>query len=1073
MKGFKKSVLMVFISLQFVLCLNSLGATLKEKFNCTKLITFKWGIQEGTVGLLKGPDRFYGPRSLEIDETTGRILILDSENERVSIFDNNGNHIHSFAIDEHADELLLTKKQTLFILNCSTKTIKEFNLKGQVISHYIFSDVTEPITGINLIDSHPALETADGKTIKYDDSHKEIQNKTYQSATSMKRIITGRIRGNKTFIVERQFPQRGILKLYNDETQLEKEIPILPHEGNNIETINLLGIDNLNNIYLVVEESINPGFKIKRLLKKMSPNGELLAESVIPYSCYAYIFKDLKLTASGKVYQMLPLEKGLEVLEWSPISISIENENYEDLIFFSGSLITDKENNQEAISLLRLIDVDSYSLAEAAITPDNILYRAQQYANLTFNVNSSNITPLGGVSCGGKTVETNIRTSGTYTGVPYKWGGFSGIIGVTSYTDCGYNFSQGLNAGLYAGDKNCDTSFGSCCAVGVDCSGFVSQCWGLSTKYSTSTLPPVSYLLYSYDFLEQGDALNNLSSHVMLFFRRETDGRFTVYESSALDWKVSLRSYYAYQISGYSPYRYWQYSASNKFSVGTRVQVATTENLPVRNSYTRSATQLYSVTYPATGTIVEGPIENEGFLWVRVQWDGQSTPGWCNSAPLAKVQTSTVTITVATVPTSLQVTVDGANYTTPVSFQWTPGSQHSVSTSSPQSGPSGTRYVFSSWSDGGAQSHTITTPSTNTTYTANFTTQYSLTTSANPTNGGTVSPSGTNWYNSGQTVSVQATPNTGYKFSSWSGDASGSNNPISITMNTPKNIVANFNTSTAVTISFASSPSGLQVTVDGANYTTPVSFQWTPGSQHSVSTSSPQSGPSGTRYVFSSWSDGGAQSHTITTPSTNTTYTANFTTQYSLTTSANPTNGGTVSPSGTNWYNSGQTVSVQATPNTGYKFSSWSGDASGSNNPISITMNTPKNIVANFNIVSPLILALSGQRLEGRAWIIKVEYANLSLTVSKSGPIDVNRYTLIRKVANQSYVSIKEFSDSELKNNSWTFNDINLNRSVTYSYLVEARAADGSVIARSNELTLPSNKTVTTLGTSSKERTKR
>lgn len=66
--------------------------------------------------------------------------------------------------------------------------------------------------------------------------------------------------------------------------QLEKEIPILPHEGNNIETINLLGIDNLNNIYLVVEESINPGFKIKRLLKKMSPNGELLAESVSSYS---------------------------------------------------------------------------------------------------------------------------------------------------------------------------------------------------------------------------------------------------------------------------------------------------------------------------------------------------------------------------------------------------------------------------------------------------------------------------------------------------------------------------------------------------------------------------------------------------------------------------------------------------------------------------------------------------------------------------------------------------------------------------------------------------------------------
>ncbi len=276
-----------------------------------------------------------------------------------------------------------------------------------------------------------------------------------------------------------------------------------------------------------------------------------------------------------------------------------------------------------------------------------------------------------------------------------------------------------------------------------------------------------------------------------------------------------------------------------------------------------------------------------------------------------------------------------------------------------------------------------------------------------------------------------------------------------------------------VTISFSSSPSGLQVTVDGTNYTTPVNFQWTPGSQHSISTISPQGGPSGTRYVFSSWSDGGAQSHTITTPSTNTTYTANFTTQYSLTTSANPTNGGTVSPSGTSWYNSGQTISVQATPNTGYKFSSWSGDASGSTNPTSITMNAPKNIVANFSIISPLILSLSGQRLEGRAWIIKVEYANLNFTVSKSAPIDINRYVLLRKVANQPYMSIKEFSDSELKNNTWTFNDINLNRSVTYNYVVEARAANGSAIARSNELNLPSNRTVTTLGTSSKERTKR
>ena len=125
--------------------------------------------------------------------------------------------------------------------------------------------------------------------------------------------------------------------------------------------------------------------------------------------------------------------------------------------------------------------------------------------------------------------------------------------------------------------------------------------------------------------------------------------------------------------------------------------------------------------------------------------------------------------TIATVPSGLQVTVDGTGYTSPATLNWVPGSSHTVSISTPQSGGSGTQYVFASWSDGGAQSHTITAPASSTTYTANFTTQYSLTTSVNPSGGGTVSPSGVNWYSSGQSVSVSATSSAGYIFSSWTG----------------------------------------------------------------------------------------------------------------------------------------------------------------------------------------------------------------------------------------------------------------------------------------------------------------
>jgi uncharacterized repeat protein (TIGR02543 family) len=70
-------------------------------------------------------------------------------------------------------------------------------------------------------------------------------------------------------------------------------------------------------------------------------------------------------------------------------------------------------------------------------------------------------------------------------------------------------------------------------------------------------------------------------------------------------------------------------------------------------------------------------------------------------------------------------------------------------------------------------------------------------------------------------------------------------------------------------------------------------------------------------------------------------------TTYQLTTSVNGQ--GTVSPAnGT--FNNGEIVTVMATAATGYTFSGWTGDATGSANPLSVTMSSNKNIIANFTI---------------------------------------------------------------------------------------------------------------------------
>jgi hypothetical protein len=105
----------------------------------------------------------------------------------------------------------------------------------------------------------------------------------------------------------------------------------------------------------------------------------------------------------------------------------------------------------------------------------------------------------------------------------------------------------------------------------------------------------------------------------------------------------------------------------------------------------------------------------------------------------------------------------------------------------------------------------------------------------------------------------------------------------------------------------SSSPPGLPLTVDGTPCTATCTFQWTPGSTHTVAAAGTLQGPVGTQYAFAYWSDYGAASHSITVVAGGTTLWAFFATQYYLTTTANPPAGGTISPS-SGWQNYGQVV---------------------------------------------------------------------------------------------------------------------------------------------------------------------
>jgi len=163
------------------------------------------------------------------------------------------------------------------------------------------------------------------------------------------------------------------------------------------------------------------------------------------------------------------------------------------------------------------------------------------------------------------------------------------------------------------------------------------------------------------------------------------------------------------------------------------------------------------------------------------------------------VAQSSVQVTVGTSPAGPAFTVDGTQYTSVQTFTWSVGGTHTLAASSPQIASS-TEYTFSSWSDGGAVSHTVSASSTTTSYTASFNTSYELTIATNNSHG-TAKPASGSYYASGSQVAITATPNSSYYFSDWTGSsdvAADSKASTTIAMNGPESITANFNKASGI-----------------------------------------------------------------------------------------------------------------------------------------------------------------------------------------------------------------------------------------------------------------------------------
>ena len=285
--------------------------------------------------------------------------------------------------------------------------------------------------------------------------------------------------------------------------------------------------------------------------------------------------------------------------------------------------------------------------------------------------------------------------------------------------------------------------------------------------------------------------------------------------------------------------------------------------------------------------------------------------------------------------------------------------------------------------------------------------QYTLGVLASPLAGGSIGRSPDQpAYLDGSSVMLTATPTTGWHFVGWSGDASGVTNPLSIAMDADKNVTASFALN-EYTLTYTAGPNGsisgtspqtvahggdgttvtavpdvgyhfvswsdgvltaarteigvtADVTVSASFALNEYTLTYSAGPNGSISGTSPQTvahGGDGTTvtavpdvgYHFVSWSDGVlTAARTDLNVMADLSVSASFAiNQYTLT-ATTVGNGAVVKLPDQPTYDYGGSVQLTATAAVGWHFVGWSGDASGSTNPLDVTMDADKAITATF-----------------------------------------------------------------------------------------------------------------------------
>ncbi|HFB62059.1 MAG TPA: hypothetical protein ENJ69_03650, partial [Bacteroidetes bacterium] len=493
--------------------------------------TFQWNTANGLPYI----QSFSGNYSAEVyrQPAPGQLAFLSRANHSLLLFNTiTGKKEKSISLPFSPVDFTVTGKG-YFV--AGTQNLYALDPSGKIMQEWYFGDRIRYVNDIKYVNNRVCLITPDQKTWILNTSGHRFEER---DGIILNDTWTGKVlkKGRNRFQI--------ILNGFADKLITKNVTTVKP-----LGTLKLIGL--FNNLLFVEVQTIEKELPLKvkrniRIYKLGHSKLEQVSDFLLPDIYYTYIKHDVTVSASGfSVFISAPEEasiyrlKNLKESAMTP-NLRLPAHFYQTSYQYNNHLLPAMESSPKTFKRVK----------SAPITRKKIIQNAEPYATHKWYCHASNIWDR---DCGGVHVKTpSWVTVGNNISVPYMWGGFSSLS----------QFDQGITNGVSAGDSDTHgNGAGSSCAVGVDCSGFVSRAWGLGTKYCTRCIPDISTRYPSYDDLKPGDVVNYEGHHVRLIHTVNDNGSFLIIEAAAssTDWRVGYNNYSVADFQGrYLPRKYNQ-----------------------------------------------------------------------------------------------------------------------------------------------------------------------------------------------------------------------------------------------------------------------------------------------------------------------------------------------------------------------------------------------------------------------------------------------------------------------------------------------------------------------------------